>query len=99
MIQKLIQSKAESDVGIRPKETLADAELPATRAETSVPAGTEATGSSAKGVHPSLSLRGISKSFPGVLANDNIDLDVFGGEVQAILGENGAGKTTLMKIL
>lgn len=53
----------------------------------------------ADGVQPVLSLRGISKSFPGVLANDNIDLDVFGGEVHAVLGENGAGKTTLMKIL
>ena len=48
---------------------------------------------------PLVSMRGIMKSFPGVLANNNIDLDIFPGEIHALLGENGAGKSTLMKIL
>lgn len=46
-----------------------------------------------------VSLRGICKTFPGVVANYMVNLDVQAGEVHALLGENGAGKTTLMNIL
>ena len=46
-----------------------------------------------------LELRGITKAFPGVLANDHIDLQLEQGGILALLGENGAGKTTLMNIL
>jgi ABC-type uncharacterized transport system ATPase subunit len=44
-------------------------------------------------------LRGIGKRFPGVIANDDINIDVRRGSIHAIVGENGAGKSTLMKIL
>ena len=41
----------------------------------------------------------ISKSFPGVKALDDVNIDIYPGEVHALVGENGAGKSTLMKIL
>lgn len=48
---------------------------------------------------PRLSLRNITKRYPGIVANDDVTLEIAPGEVLAILGENGAGKSTMMKII
>ena len=48
---------------------------------------------------PAVALRGITKRFPAVVANDHVDFEAAEGEVHALLGENGAGKTTLSNIL
>ena len=46
-----------------------------------------------------LSMKNITKLYPGVKALDNVSIDIQAGEVHAIMGENGAGKSTLMKVL
>ena len=46
-----------------------------------------------------IEMLGITKKFPGIIANDNITLRVKKGEIHALLGENGAGKSTLMSVL
>ncbi|MBB2155380.1 ABC transporter ATP-binding protein [Gluconacetobacter diazotrophicus] len=53
----------------------------------------------APGTPPVLQLQGISKYFPGVIANQDVSLDVRPGEIHALLGENGAGKSTLMNVV
>ena len=54
---------------------------------------------SVPGPSPALSARGIVKQFPGVIANDHVDVDVRRGEVHTLLGENGAGKSTLAAVM
>jgi ABC-type uncharacterized transport system ATPase subunit len=73
--------------------------MPVTEIVTQSPGGPEPLGPTPGRVPPALAMRGITKQFPGVLANDHIDLDVRPGEIHALLGENGAGKSTLMNIL
>ncbi|MGV8936620.1 MAG: ABC transporter ATP-binding protein [Allorhizobium sp.] len=51
------------------------------------------------GSAPLVQLKGIAKYFPGVVANEDVDIEVMPGEIHALLGENGAGKSTLMNIL
>lgn len=49
--------------------------------------------------HPAIELQGLTKTFGSIIANQDIDLTVYNGEILALLGENGSGKTTLMNML
>lgn len=60
---------------------------------------TDTSFSPTPGTAPIVQLKGIAKYFPGVIANEDVDLEVMPGEIHALLGENGAGKSTLMNIL
>jgi len=59
----------------------------------------EAAALRSPGTPPIVLLKGIAKYFPGVIANQDVDLEVWAGEIHALLGENGAGKSTLMNVL
>src|SRR5690606_28296910 len=63
------------------------------------PGMTKKTANSPDAPHPLLALSGVSKSFPGVRALSKVSLELFPGQVTALVGENGAGKSTLVKIL
>jgi len=88
-------SAAGAGLPVRGPDTTAPARAPDTP-DTAAPAAPVDTAAPAA---PAVELRGITKRFPGVVANSDVHVRVDGGTIHAIVGENGAGKSTLMKIL